>query len=537
MSCYTLFFLLLNIAACTNLDEEVFSDITENNYKYVAGDASKVIGAAYANIRSWCDCGSGQGPIIAQGICSDEAIFPANGSGWDDGGRFRRMHLHNWNTEQLHINRLWDISYSGIILANRAIGILEKDNFPFAPNENKDSMVAEMRALRAYSYWQIMDNFGDAPLVTKQLADMPSNTARKDIFDFVVKELKESFPNLPAKKEAKNYGRYTQWAAKTLLANVYLNAEVYTGQAQWDACIQECNDIITSGQYALDENFSDPFTWDNEKSLENILVIPFDEIYAGGFNYHRAALHSANQKTFDLINNPWGAGAYKGVPQFIDTYDEDDERLEATWLGGEQYASNGTPLMGAYDMMNQPLVFVNRMPDGIFTGEAEGFRWLKYKIKMGSRADLNNDFVLFRLTQVYMMKAECLLRTGKADDAASIVTMIRERGFKSNPAKAKVTGRQLQEPSSYKYGTVTDYILTPQSGTYPEKFGRFYDELGWEFAGEACRRRDMIRFGHFTKASWLSHVPNGDYRTVFPIPQKVVDANPNIEQNPNYIVD
>ena len=61
-----------------------------------------------------------------------------------------------------------------------------------------------------------------------------------------------------------------------------------------------------------------------------------------------------------------------------------------------------------------------------------------------------------------------------------------------------------------------------------------YDELGWEFAGESYRRRDMIRFGHFTKAKWLSHEPNGDYKTVFPLPQKVVDTNPNLEQNPNY---
>ena len=44
----------------------------------------------------------------------------------------------------------------------------------------------------------------------------------------------------------------------------------------------------------------------------------------------------------------------------------------------------------------------------------------------------------------------------------------------------------------------------------------------------------MIRFVHFTKAKWLSHEPNGDYKTVFPLPQKVVDTNPNLEQNPNY---
>ena len=395
-------------------------------------------------------------------------------------------------------------------------------------------MIAESRALRAFYYWYIMDNFGDAPLVTEPTSELPVKTSRKDLYDFIVKELKESFSNLPTEKNESNYGRFTLWGAKALLANVYLNAEVYTGDPQWNACIQECDDIINSGKYSLDINYSDPFKAHNENSLENILVIPYDEIFATGFNYHLAALHGANQKTYDLVGSPWGAGAYKGIPQFIDTYDPDDERLNATWLGGPQYASDRTPLSGSYDLMGQPLIFVNKMPNGIFTGEAEGYRWLKYEVEMGARSELNNDLVLFRLTQVHMMKAECLLRTGKADQAASIVSMVRKRAFKEHPEKAIVSGAQLQEKSCYKYGTVENYVLTSQNQVYPEKFGRFYDELGWEFAGESYRRRDMIRFGHFTKAKWLSHEPNGDYKTVFPLPQKVVDTNPNLEQNPNY---
>ena len=55
---------------------------------------------------------------------------PANGSGWDDGGVFRRMHQHSWNSEQLQVNRLWEVCYSGIILANRAISIINQDDFP-----------------------------------------------------------------------------------------------------------------------------------------------------------------------------------------------------------------------------------------------------------------------------------------------------------------------------------------------------------------------------------------------------------------------
>lgn len=525
---------VMHLVSCTDLNEEIFSDITEDSYKYEAGDATKVVGAAYANLQDWGFCGGGQSPMLSQEICTDISLFPANGSGWDDGGVFRRMHQHNWNAEQLHVNRLWEVCFSGIILSNRAIDILSKDNFPMAASENKATMMAETRALRAFYYWYIMDNFGDAPLVTVPTTDLPQKATRKDLYDFIVKELTESFKDLPAEKTQDNYGHFTLWGAKTLLANVYLNAGVYTGQEQWEACMKECNDILNSGKYQLDTNYSDPFKTNNENSLENIVVIPFDEIYAIGFNYHLAALHGANQKTFNMIGSPWGAGAYKGVPQFINTYDKDDSRLTDTWRSGPQYASDGTPLLGAYDKMGQPLVFVNEMPDGIFTGEAEGLRWLKYEVAMGARSELSNDLVLFRLAQVYMMKAECLLRTGKADEAATIVTTLRKRAFKTHPEKATVTGAQLQERSSYVYGNVDKYILTPQGKCYPEKFGRFYDELGWELAGESFRRRDMIRFGNFTQAAWLSHKPSEDYRTVFPLPQKVVDTNPNLEQNPNY---
>lgn len=532
---YILGILTLGIISCTDLTEEIYSDITEDSHHYEAGDAIKVIGAAYTNLRQWGDCGSGKAPMLSQEICTDAAVFPANGSGWDDGGVFRRMHQHQWNSEQLQVNELWSVCYSGILLANRAISIISKEDFPLLANESRDELIAEMRGLRAFYYWYVLDNFGDAPLVIEPTDQLPALTSRKDLFDFIVEELKDILQKsqLSDSKEG-YYGRFNKWVAKTLLANVYLNAEVYTGKAMWNECLLECEEILSSDQYELDINYTDPFKVDNEKSLENIWVIPYDEIYAPEFNYHLAALHGSNQATYNLVGSPWGAGAYKGVPQFIDTYDIDDERLSATWLLGEQYASDGTPLLGAYDQMGKPLIFVNTMPDGIFTGEAEGARWLKYEIKMGAMPGLSNDLVLFRLTQVYMMKAECLLRLNQSDEAAKIVTKIRERAFKHTPEKAKVTGEQLLQPSKYNYGIIKNYKLAPQTKQYPEKYGRFYDELGWEFAGESYRRRDMIRFGHFSKAAWLSHEPSDEGKLLFPIPQKVIDTNPNLHQNPNY---
>lgn len=522
---------VISNTACTNLDENVYSDITEDTYKYEPGDATKILGSSYANLRSFY----GFYTYYTQEITTDELVQPANSAGWDDGGVFRRMHLHTWNAEQDHVIQYWEACYTGILLANRAIQQISSESFPLAPNEDRASLIAEARALRAYYYWYVIDNFGDAPFITEPSSELPEKTAKGEIYDYIVKELLECVNDLPSKRDVSNYGRFNQWGAKALLANIYLNAEVYTGTPQWEACIAQCNDIINSGEYDLDKNYLDPFKVQNENALENILVVPFDHIYAQGFEIYKAALHAANQATYNLQDSPWGPGSVKAPPQFIDTYDGEDERLEQQWLKGQQYAMDGTLLEGSYDMLGKPLVFVNSMPNGTFTGEADGYRSVKYEVEIEGKTFMNNDFVVFRLTQVYMMKAECLLRTGNVDAAAEIVTLIRQRAFKKNPEKAKVTGAELQQESSYVYGVVDNYVLTPQAGVYPEKYGRFYDELGWEFVGETYRRRDMIRFGHYTKVEWLSHKPNGDHRSLFPIPQKVVDANPKLEQNPAYV--
>jgi hypothetical protein len=65
-------------------------------------------------------------------------------------------------------------------------------------------------------------------------------------------------------------------------------------------------------------------------------------------------------------------------------------------------------------------------------------------------------------------------------------------------------------------------------------FGRLLDELGYEFAWEGYRRRDMIRFGVYTTKSWLSHKPNGAYRAIFPIPQQAINSNPKLVQAQGY---
>ena len=149
---------------------------------------------------------------------------------------------------------------------------------------------------------------------------------------------------------------------------------------------------------------------------------------------------------------------------------------------------------------------------------------------------MDNDFVVFRYADVLMMKAECLLRTGKADEAATLVTQVRQRAFTSTPAKAIVTGVDLLKGSVYDYG-IRDNRETPANtfaGGADIQYGRFLDELAWEFNQEGRRRQDMIRFGVYTTKSWFSHAPNGNHRTLFLIPRRELDANGNLKQNPGY---
>ncbi|MFC4212471.1 RagB/SusD family nutrient uptake outer membrane protein [Pedobacter lithocola] len=513
----------LTFSCNNNLDEEVFSDVTQKTYEYK--NAYQAIGIVYANMRGLF---GHTNYYMIQETTSDELVMPANASGWDDGGIFKRMHLHTWNSENPQLANMWDALYRGVTNANRVIEQLEKGVVPVPTGVTREQLVAEMKVARAFNYWLICDNFGNAPLVTSTSTVLPSKTSRADICNFIINDLTTAIPLLSEENNKLYYGRFNKWGAKALLANVYLNSAVYTGQAKWAECEKECDDIIASGKYKLDTDYRKAFTTVNENSPEIIFAVPFDENVAGGFFPEMFSWHGALKDKVLLQASPWGAGSAKGVPQFIDTYDPDDQRLANTWLMGPQFAANGTTvLVGSYDQDKKPLIFTKALPDGLFTGEAEGYRMNKFDVRTGSRYDLGNDFPYFRYAQVLLMKAECQLRSGNASGAALLVTQVRTRSF-SNASKATVTGAELSQNTKYQYGFVENYVVTNPGNTQPVQFGRFHDELGWEFAWEGHRRRDNIRFGVFTSKSWLSHKPTGDDRSTFMIPQSVINSNPKL---------
>ncbi|HKK47159.1 MAG TPA: RagB/SusD family nutrient uptake outer membrane protein [Balneolaceae bacterium] len=510
---------IILFASCTNLSENPYSEITSKNFNPTQKDVTSLVGPVYTPLRygimgfqEWMN---------AQEQSADEVVIPVRPNGWYDGGRYWRMHRHTWTATDGTPNSVWNFSFDGINAANRVLYQISSGQVPV--KNGKDQLVAELKTARAFYYSILLNNFGNVPIVTDFSSDkVPEQSSRKEVYNFVVKQLQDNIPNLSEVADQSTYGRFNKWAGKAVLADVYLNAGVYTGTTEWQKVIDVTQDIIDSGKYQLTSDYKANFTRTNQNSSEIIFAVPYDEINGQGNMYHMSSITPQQQTEYHMTTQPWGGASSQ--PQFIDTYDSTDHRLEDTWIKGPQYDDQG----------NELIDLVKNVPSIQQTEFKNGYRIGKYQIYNGITVHSDVDFPFYRYAGVLMMKAEALLRTGQADAAAQIVTKVRMRDF-DNPADATVTGAELQQGSDYTFGwwNPDGTISNPQSGS-DIKYGRMLDELGWEFADEGHRRTDLIRFGVFSSRTWLNHKPQGDYTQLYPIPQNALNTNSNLQQNPGY---
>lgn len=534
------------LSGCTKLDDHVYSTIVAKKYNYTENDLVRLLGNAYTPWRGAID----QALNVSQEISTDEQLIPIHPWGWN--GTTTNMHLHTWTSETSEATGRWGELYSGVTNTNQVIYQISSGLVPLSESD-KDSYLAELRVLRSSYYYMLDDYYGNVPYVTQWNLPkdyLPEQISRTALTDSIIQEVKADLPYLSDKVDATTYGRFTKWGAYALLAKMYINAEVYTGKPMWDECIAACDSIINSGKFALDADPADPFKADNSGSKEAIFAIPFDQSYASGLNIFNYALNGQFNQVYQTINGFGGWGGSVAMPQFVNTFDPEDARLKEDYLMGQQkYPDGSNVLCEIGESTGKPMDFVNTVPGLAWAEEFQGYHLAKYQYVSGMTAGaMNNDVFLFRYTDVLMMKAECLLRTGHADEAATIVTQIRQRAFNDDPAKAVVTGAQLMQGSSYDYGLretafsthVTDPSDTHEGGS-DIVYGRFLDELGWEFTQEGHRRQDLIRFKTtngepvFTAKSWLSHKADHDPdKILYPIPQSELDKNPNLKQNPGY---
>ncbi|BDU24514.1 outer membrane protein [Flavobacterium sp. GSB-24] len=368
---------------------------------------------------------------------------------------------------------------------------------------------AEARFLRAFSYYNLMDLFGNVPITTENDPVgffYPVQKTRAEVFAFVESELKDLDSSLAASK-TNEYGRVDKTAAKFLLAQIYLNAKVYTGTARNDEAATLCNEIITSSGY----------TFAN---------IPYGYLFSADNNTNGAQ----NEVIFPIVGDGNAIRATGGGMSFI---------MHASIGGSMDAASRG--MDGGWQGIRTRREFVNLFPDETATGDkrgtfytngqskdiknvgtfTDGYAVTKYINKKadGSAAQRNDipdiDFPMFRLTDAYLMYAEATLRGATTGNAATALVYINQ--IRSRAGAQAITAPQL----------TLDFIL---------------DERGRELFWECHRRTDLIRFGKFTGGSkiwqWKGGSINGSatdsYRDLMPIPARNIQANPTLKQNPGY---
>lgn len=523
--------------SCTDLSEDVYNEVLAEDWFQTQEEFIAAVGQAYASLAG---LGNHSNLWSINEISSDELVITTKGGDWYDGGVLLQLHQHTFQPDNGFFNNAWSFMYGGVNTCNRLINIIEgRPDDPDNP-EVKVNFIAELRALRALWYYWLLDSFGNVPLVTTFVgADpQPPTTPRAQVYAFVESELLAVLDNLPTAKDASTYGRMTRWAALSILTKLYLNAEVYTGTAQWQKCIDAAQEIVDDGGYILQPVYADNFIIANGSSVENILVYPYDKVFATGFNWPMMTLHYASQQVYNFTAQPWNG--YSTVEEFYNSYIDTINNpgpIGPVWRGLAQTPSRGTldsrltnfvvgpqfnpdgsratdpgyetpgrednegnPLPADPD--GAPLTFTPQIneifPNGL---RQAGARIGKYEYEFGGTENMSNDFVIFRYGDILLSLAEAHFRLGQTTEALTIVNQIR--------ARAEV------DP----FTTLTlDNLLA---------------ERGREMYAEMTRRQDLIRFGRWDDAWWEKEVSDPKYR-LFPIPTTQRNTNGNLEQNPGY---
>ncbi len=478
---------------CTKLDEKVYDRYSATEFyntpagsnaalASVASQLNSNWGANYAGFDNcWYDLNC---------FSTDEQVIPHRNTG-DWQLDFSILYKHTWTPSTPGIiNNTWNWLYNSVFKANLAIELLTKANA-------EPAKIAEAKVLRAFFYYLLIDDFGNVPFYTENnlTVDKIPQANRKDVFNFIEKELKDNVDLLSETKGGAYYGRFNKWAGYTLLAKLYLNAEVYTGTSKWAECLAACNKVSTGGftLHPGTANASSPLGYryyelfgDRCPDDETILAIYNQAGVVGNMIYGVRGL------IFDDGNNKVpNLGGWNGtvvIKDYVDKYAINDIRLKQ-YIWGLQ--PSGINYLQTVSSLDNPGAGVN-----------EGTRNLKFYPAGTINNGASNDFPVYRYADILLMKAECNVRLANAAAAKPDIDAVRIRAGLAALAA-------------------------------PPTLDNIYDERGFELNFEGHRRQDMIRFNKYTLAHDFKAV-SGDFRKLFPIPTAALDANKLLVQNTGY---
>ncbi|MES2647693.1 MAG: RagB/SusD family nutrient uptake outer membrane protein [Bacteroidota bacterium] len=506
---YFLFLMTLSLFSCTKLDESFRSDLAESNNNDIK--ASQLLLGAYNSIA-----GPFQGNAdlwALQTLSTDEGIPPTRAGDWDDNGAWRAVSSKTWNADLAQVRGQFEQLLATQFSASNVL--------QYNPSAQE---AAEARFIRALSMYWTVDGYDQVPY-REDLQDyklLPITLKGMEAVDFIISELTAIMNDLPATGPAYTASKN---AAKALLMKIYLNKGVYANRATPTFAAEDMNkvvaladEIVASGRYSLSSNYFDNFSPDNHlKSTENILTFLNDPAANRGGNVRGFAFMVQHYN-----QNPSGWNGFATLSDFYDKFEATDQRrgvaysypggpanpgkrVNVGFMLGQQYDLVTDAPLKARNPADKPLVFtrdVKLVETDPATLELTGIRPNKYAYDYGTPGDQkNNDFAVFRLADVLLMKAEALLRTSNAAAGLTLVNSIRQ-----------------------KRGAADLATLT---------LDNLLDERGRELYWEGYRRQDQIRFGKYLLA--YQNKPAAPAHTlIFPIPSSQIAVNPNLTQNPGY---
>lgn len=394
---------------------------------------------------------------------------------------------------------------------------------------------AECRFLRAMQYYLLMDTYGNVPF--GETLEKPVQKSRQEMYDWLIQELTEIEPNLsePTVKSGSdaNYGRVDKAACWLLLSRIYLNAEVYTGKAEWQKAKDYAKKVLDS-PYDINETsvgkwsaYQLVFMGDNDKSAaRKEIIFPIINISGKTASYGNSLFLIAG--TFDgamhaNIDDPEGSNGCVGQ-NWIGLHPR-------TALLKKFFPNTVAPEVPSYEMPakandDRALFWGKDRTYEIsnITKSAEGYgvcKFLNYNSDGSSHADpafADMDWPFMRAAEAYLNYAEADARLNGGNTTVEGTKIL-------NKLRARANATTRPETSSYSLNEICD-------------------EWAREFYFEGIRRTTLIRFNLFggnTGYNWDwkgGEKAGGNfeaYKNIYPIPLTQIQSNGNLKQNPGYV--
>lgn len=501
-------FFAISIFGCTDLEEEVFSELSPANFYNSVGDADSAVIAIYNSMNRTVS-------LWDFGMLS-LTFMPAPHTNSRVPWREQWANYTTTAADGISLPRVFNSSYQAIFRANIAIAELEARTFEDSADEVvRNELIAEAQWLRAYNYFNMVRLFGPVPMPLEATSSIEGaklpRTPIADVYAQIISDLTAAEAGLPdAKRGADKVGRPVVGTAKFLLGKVYLTM---AGQPLNDAS------KVAMAHSKIKEVIDNKGKWGYEllPSYEDAIRVEQNNEVIFAVQQTQAVADQGTALSFVWGGPSWpygNGGQYHGgfTREFYESYEEGDERRDVT-MAFSYVGNNGDTLIYGTDGEDTN-------GDGNFTAydtnEVNGIAPNKYQDADQGCCDGDPDILLYRYSDALLMYAEAENElNGPTAIAYDYLNQVRLRG-----------GASAQDPGA---------------GLTKEEFRELmYKERFLELSFEFHEVYDIRRFGKVEEA--ISQNPEAQrigttYDPKFelwPLPLSEIQTNPNLEQTPGW---